>query len=374
MIRLWSMVLVLTFFIFEVSVFSAESDQNAEPTPNYSLRLLWRREVRWPFPKAPAIGDGFLFVMTDKGRLSAINLNTGKDLNSMSPEQIGDYESPVVDGNLLFLSCGNSNIEAIDVQSWKVLWSTYTVPKDEKAAEGFHKEFKLTAPVVSENELYLGSQEGNMYILDKATGKVLSKEKIGAQVHFISSLEGTFIYAISSEDGNYFLCTVDMGTRNLLSKIPLDEEIDSTPQKKGNFVYVSGRKGSVFAMDATTNKIVWKKSLGQEFNSDVAASNKLLCAADRTGIYGLDPLTGEMLWKVDEGAENPKVLNGRLFFITKKGYFCALNGKDGEVTDRHPIGGTGYWSKPVFSKNRVLISGQESPRQGFICCFELEFN
>jgi outer membrane protein assembly factor BamB len=152
--------------------------------------------------------------------------------------------------------------------------------------------------------------------------------------------------------------------------------VDSHPQ--GHVVYVSSYAGGVYALDAVSGARVWSndKAIGvtdlalfQEPAHDpnpngvdrggprVPAHKILLASSASTGLMGLDPYSGRVLWrnKVPEGGVTaPVPFAGALLVGTTRFGLFLVSPRNGRVIDGLDLG-TGFAQTPAAYAGRAFI-------------------
>jgi outer membrane protein assembly factor BamB len=167
---------------------------------------IWNFATKSKIYASPAISNNRLYFSNFGGQIFCLNLETGKEIwNVKLPK--GTLSSPVVFGPRLWVGCKDSKLYCINTNDGKVLWS-YQAPDndygiescpviDEKNVYGTtaggatfaldrktgkkvwsmqtSKTSLLADPLIVRNHMICADQEGNVYILDKNTGKELDK-------------------------------------------------------------------------------------------------------------------------------------------------------------------------------------------------------
>lgn len=182
------------------------------------------------------------------------------------------------------------------------------------------KIYPQIQPIAYSGNVYLGSESGNFYALNAATGAERWKYTIHAPI------------LGSAAAGN-------------------------------GLVHFVGMDGYAYGLNATTGAEVWKKKLSQRLGfstSPVLADGKLMFGGRNGIFYALDPANGALLWQREIGAPLLQTAawdNGRVIFGAMDMRVYALNSSDGvQVWRSDPIAGMAfkdYW--PVIHNNLVLI-------------------
>jgi outer membrane protein assembly factor BamB len=159
-------------------------------------------------------------------------------------------------------------------------------------------------------------------------------------------------------------------------------DVDTTPiidqHPQGHVVYVSSYAGGLYALDALTGSRVWSNDKvigvtdltlfsepahtpnpnGPDRNGPLVPATKLLLASSATtGLVGLDPFTGRVVWrnKVPEGGVTaPAVIAGALLVGTTRYGLFLLSPRNGKVIDGLDLG-TGFAQTPAAFGGRAYV-------------------
>jgi hypothetical protein len=96
--------------------------------------------------------------------------------------------------------------------------------------------------------------------------------------------------------------------------------------------------GSISALDRDTGTVVWRREFHKYAGAAVLAANGTLFAQTPTGLYALEPETGQILWSFcprgDSGEtmySAPTVHENSVFIGDRRGYLYCLDFKTGEI-------------------------------------------
>ena len=140
------------------------------------------RDTNYSVPIVSVInGQRMLIGGNCDGNIYAINARTGKPIWSFRMSLRGLNSSPVVDGNLVFISHGEDNIDSpefgrvqcIDATGTGDVTETHSVWRVDGIKAGY------TGLVVKDGILYVLADLGNLYAYDSKTGKALWEHDLG---------------------------------------------------------------------------------------------------------------------------------------------------------------------------------------------------
>jgi outer membrane protein assembly factor BamB len=204
------------------------------------------------------------------------------------------FSTPTVVGELLVVSSCNGLIRALDKTNGQVRWS-YDIRKDGEQGQ-FHGD-----PLITDELVIIGTDGkiGHVYAFERATGAVRWKYKVneGGVASDVLRL-GSNVYAVTL--GDELLC-LDLQTgkpkwtfRSGYSS--QDFHWTSTPAIAGDRAYFGGLDGVVYALDAQSGKLVWKRELAGRVSTSVTAHGRALYVGTaKRHLYRLDADSGEVL-------------------------------------------------------------------------------
>jgi outer membrane protein assembly factor BamB len=159
-------------------------------------------------------------------------------------------------------------------------------------------------------------------------------------------------------------------------------DVDTTPilddHPQGKVVYVSSYAGGVYALDAATGARVWANDKstgvtdlalfkepahrpnpnGPDRGGPMVPEHKVLIASSATtGLAGLDPYTGRVLWvdKVPEGGVTaPVQMAGAILVGTTRYGLFLMSPRNGKVIDGLDLG-TGFAQTPAAFAGRAYV-------------------
>jgi outer membrane protein assembly factor BamB len=227
----------------------------------------------------------------------------------------------------------------------------------------------VTAPALGEGRIYLASQEGKVYALERDSGRELWTHDAGMALAAAPLFDRGTVYVAGFNNQLVALRALDGRPRWACA---LGEAIElCSPVFLDGTVYLAGRGGNVFAVDAERGTLRWKERVGRLFRGGMTAADGLVCAADSSGIYGLDASTGSTRWTIAEGAQSPVYAAGLIFCVTHVGVLLVIEPANGAILERHDVAGICFFSHPRVEDGYVLVpAGSDSA--GSLMCFELK--
>jgi outer membrane protein assembly factor BamB len=152
---------------------------------------------------SPVVYGGAVYYAADS-KLYALEKETGKEL--WHAELAGGWtvSSPAVKDSTLVVGSPDGKILAFDARTGLRLWSYQT-----KTAIGSFSAYQregtrvMASPVISEDRVYAGSNDGTFYVLSLRRGEKLWSYSLGAPILSSPAISGGNVY-VATYDGNVY--------------------------------------------------------------------------------------------------------------------------------------------------------------------------
>ena len=260
---------------------------------------------------APAVSDGLVLVpvidygpsdaaadliatprtgptgIENTGALLALDAQTGQTVWRFATGMIG-YLSPLVVGNLVYVSDGLGTVQAISIETGEEVWNTtYPIQGTMTPNSSLSSAGGL---------IYFGSNQGDLYALDAATGKQVWATNLGGNFPTTPVVVGGTIYVASSAiqgpaglDETVLLPNPDVPA-------PAVEPNAATPAAESPERIAEGQS-RLYAIDAATGAPTWSVDLGYTLRpAPMVAGDSVIIAgagASSDEIIALDAATGQ---------------------------------------------------------------------------------
>ena len=254
-----------------------------------------------------------------------------------------DLEDYIPEEQLVFVGSEDHYMYALQTNSGTVSWKFRTLGKILSSVAFNH----------GGNIIYFGNTYGHVYALRSSDGSVVWSYKTDGAI--VASpkvnLDGTVfvgshdkaLYALDGKTGSIVWTSVlDC---DVWSSVAIDDErglvFTGCASDKSNVVD-SEHSSYIFALNATSGKLVWK-FLGTKsvFSSPVLApgGRTVFFASLDHNIYALERETGKLIWSLDTGSEiesSPVVsrVDGTLFVGLIKDQLIAVNTVSGPLAGK----------------------------------------
>jgi outer membrane protein assembly factor BamB len=327
------------------------------------FRLVWTAGGASLLEFPPAIAYGRLYVADGAGRVLAISTRSGArawTFNSYRCQAASPAVDDVQHGTIFeaFLNrrpctakrADDGEIVALSVGTGKVRWRRHIGASE-------------TSPAVVGNSVYVGDWLGNVYSIDKRSGRVVWTAHTGGAVKGGVAVSGDRLF-VGSYDGHLYAFDRRNGTRLWRAsgdpRILGSAQFYSTPAAAYGRVYIGSTDGKVYSFGATSGKRRWSHSTGGYVYGSPALWHELVLVGsyDHT-FYALDAATGGTRWTFKANGPisgSATVIDGVVYFasLTKKGRTYALAARTGRLLWSFP---DGRYTPVVADKHHLYLVG-----------------
>ncbi len=153
------------------------------------------------------------------------------------------------------------------------------------------------------------------------------------------------------------LYCLDAGSGRPVWDFDAGSEILSTPSLLGDRVYLGTGEGNVYALDMTGREM-WRRELGDSVKAaPLPVEGRLYVGSQDAYVYCLDGETGEIVWKFKTGGPVeiiPCAAEGYVFCLGQDGSLYALKDKNGELVWEFPSNGF-FVVTPAAESGRLFV-------------------
>lgn len=213
--------------------------------------------------------------------------------------------APVIDDQFVFLGCDDGTMRALEQKNGQVVWEFKI---------GKHPEGKgiLSTPALYKDTLYFGAYDGAVYALEAKTGKKKwsydDADWVGSSPSLEPNLGLLFIgleFGLFGKRGG--IIALDMRTGGRLWQQKTGALTHGSPLyiKEENIVVIGSNDGICYAYDAKTGAELWRYGTQGDIKVAPAYSprHNLVFAASMDGkLYALSARTGEPAYAFEAGA------------------------------------------------------------------------
>jgi outer membrane protein assembly factor BamB len=213
-------------------------------------KIRWQKTIG-PSETSPLLIGNRLYVGDWKGRVWALDARSGRTVwreGGMGPIKGGIAFS---DGKL-YVGSYDGHLYCFGAQRGRLLWKA----KGQERLYG-HEQFYAT-PAVAYGRVYIGGTSGKMYSYGATSGKLRWSHHTGGYVYASPAIWNQTVL-VGSYSHRFFAFDAATGAQKWSFKA--SGPISGSAVVIGNVVYVATlgkkRKGSTYALDARTGKLLW---------------------------------------------------------------------------------------------------------------------
>jgi len=193
-----------------------------------------------------------------------------------------------------------------------------------------------STPVMGDNAVLFGCQDGNVYGVTRESMDITRTFQTNGPVSADLVLENHVIYAVSHDYNVYALTEVQPSSKaaNFLWKVSLESVIADSPVSIGERLYVNTVSKGLFAMEKADGSILWNVPQGQRVLAVGKKNVYVLMRGHRPSIGLVDFETGELKELIDaRGYElfTTNTAEPTLYMVDRGGGVLALREWDAEV-------------------------------------------
>lgn len=183
--------------------------------------LKWKLKTNGPVVSSPAIAQNTVYVGSNDHYLYAINVPDGTERwKFKTGSRVAS--SPAVYAGLVYFGSYDGNIYALDARSGQLRWKFSSKGEHRFTAKHLHGsepagesmpdpfDFFLSSPTVTQEKVYVGSGDGNVYALDAKSGALRWSFRTGNVVHASPAVANDTVY-IGSWDSFFYALDAQTG-------------------------------------------------------------------------------------------------------------------------------------------------------------------
>ena len=304
----------------ENRIFQLTDDGVLSAIDKYTGKLLWSQQLGVLSAAAPAIVGNTVYATilsragaADDGRFVALDATNGhirwsRELPSRSES------SPLVDDGKVFFGSEDGTVYALDTRTGHTIW-TYQAAGAVKAS-----------PTLKDGVLYFGDYSGHVQAISEQTGRRIwlanSEGALLGSGTFYST--AAVIYGrvyLGNTDGRIY--AYDAATGNLDWAYQTGAYVYASPAVTnapglGPTIYVGSYDGNFYALNARTGHVDWTFNAAGKISGSATIIGRYVYFSDLGThlTYGLGISTGRVAFKMDTGAFDPVISDGKRIFLT----------------------------------------------------------
>ncbi len=235
---------------------------------------------------------------------------------------------------------------------------------------------------VADGIVCFGSEDGNLYALDAATGALRWKYTTDGDLSSSPAIAGGVVYVLG---GDASFLAVDLHSGKLVWRVDAGKQMkfeqfkgdprswdlwQSSPTVAGDRVYFGSGDGFVYALDRNSGKLAWKYQTQAVVRTSPAVADGVVYVGGFDGnLYALAASDGKLKWSFKtEGNSffpkgeiqgSPSVADGRVFFGARDGFVYALDVGSGKQLWRSDHKGSWVPTSPAVADGVVYAGSSD---------------
>lgn len=272
--------------------------------------------------------------------------------------------APVIDEEKIYFGADNGNFWAINQSDGSVVW---------KYKVGFHAKGKyiFSSPAIYKNLVYFGAYDGNFYALDKESGRRVwvftEADWIGSSPCISPNLNLVYVgleFGLWKKRGGIVALDLESGKKKW--EYTMTGLTHSSPaySKKHSVVVCGCNNFSVYAFDAQKGKLLWEFETGGEVKASFAfddARDTVIFGSYDSYVYVLKTKIGELVYKIktDEAIYSTPLVNNNFAYVASldKNLYC-INLDTGKVVWKFATNGR-IFASPEIIWDKVYIGSND---------------
>jgi outer membrane protein assembly factor BamB len=242
----------------------------------------------------------------------------------------GLLEFPAVVWNgVAYVGNADATIRAVSVRFGTVLWR-HDTPGGKMAS----------SPAIVGNDLVYHGMDGDVYVLDRATGRLRWHVDVGSPIESSPVVRDGLDY-FGTWDGRLY--ALDLRRRRVRWTRDLGAKITSSATLANGRLFIGDYAGRLWALDPLDGRTSWVQSVnGRIYGTPAALDGRVFVPSSTGNSLTAFSVAGRYLWRVDTGGyvySSPAAWRGRVFFGSYSGVFYGVSARSGRVLWRVGTGG-----------------------------------
>lgn len=266
------------------------SGLSPETGPIFLETERWSRPM--PGPVTGLVFDRGVVYAGAPGVLHAVNPGNGADFWAFS--RPGQFSAVAVVGNVVYAGAGNT-LYAITRGTGVEIWSFDT-----------GASISASAPLVIDNEIFLGNAAGTVFAVDATTGALDWQRNIGSPVRYPLTKAKNIVVAVTAS--GMTALKDDSGSPQWTLSLPNGAQFNAAASD-GRQIYAGAQGNDFYSIKASNGHIDWvfndTDTPNSGWNAPILTTGLILAGNDTGWLYWLDPKTGAVTYKDDSSYQAP---------------------------------------------------------------------
>ena len=326
------------------------------------------------------VPDFAVFSSVDENVDLKASANFGDNKNKLPQVKQYEKQNSELDGI-------TNNLNVLNSKSYNLTNSTIQFPLEELWEVDTDQNLGSNTPLFSEpisifSKIYLINSNGNLLKIDSKNGNIMWNKEIFKNLENsiigAPAISGNYIsqndVTIFTHSGNNELSSIDGISGSIIwekkYKLPFRGGITSFQDR----FYVSDYQGNLFSINSSNGKVIWKTSLGTDYNSvytnarPIVIKDKIIVPGTGGSFFVLSSKTGDVIWTENISSTsrlskifhtgdivaNPIYHQGIIYLVSQSGFTVAFDIETEEKLWTFPVGGL---ETPVLSGKTIFVNG-----------------
>jgi outer membrane protein assembly factor BamB len=291
------------------------------------FRVVWSRGIGSLIEFPAVVSEGVAYIANQKGMVYAISMRFGKTIWRFRPPRGKMASSPAVVGDELVVHGMEGNVWVLDRASGRLRWHYHVGSPIE------------SSPIVRNGVDYFGAWNGVVYALDLKRRKLRWTHRAGFKITSSAAISGRRLYI-----GDYggYVRSIALRTGRLSWARSVGGRIYGTPALAAGRVFVPSSTGGSVTAFSTRGRYLWRVRTGSYVYSSPAASGGRVFFGSYNGrLYSVNARSGRVLWSVGVGGpvSGAAVVVDRVAYAgSTRGSMIGADTRNGRVLFRFPHG------------------------------------
>lgn len=270
---------------------------------------------------------------------------------------------PVTGGRKVFVGSENGDVYALDEATGEILWQTKV------------KGEVLAAPTFESNVVLVNTVSGVLTALDAQNGEELWKVEQDVPPLTLRGISapaaasgGVLIGTPSGELTVYILengqqgWSVNLGEPTGSTELDRVVDVDAKPLIIGETVYAVSSRGNLSSLELRTGRVLWQRQYSS-FRQINIARNNIYITDVKGHVYAIDRLNGLERWSnaslTNRNVTGPAVQGKYVVVGDFEGYLHWLDVDTGDIVSRTEVDSSGIYATPTVANDILYVQSRD---------------
>ncbi len=329
----------------------------------------WHFYAGAPIRSTPLIDGELIYFGTAKGDFFAINKKSRQVKWKFSGDEAVN-SSGASNNEKIFFTDNRQTLYCVNKITGKKIWE---FKMGEKQPYPWRFDYYYSSPVLYENKLIVGSDDGHLYNLDQQNGKLNWKFKTKGLVRSTAAVFNDAVL-FGDTEGNFYCIDEKTGKEKWIYKVKGEEmrleefgfdrkAILAAPVVHNNRIIFGARDGFLYCL-STEGKEVWVVDHQVSWIvSAVTVKDSIVVTGTSDGrfVQAVNLNTGKELWKFRPNTlvwSSPLIVNDKVYAGGFDGVLYCLNLETGQRISQFSAGDK-IMSSPVWDDDKIYFGSDD---------------